>query len=152
MRRKCARCCSATKAGATVAAAAVLFLTPFLSLVTHGIICRSAFGPVRLYALLHAHNTIAIPTLALQCPQPMNSTDWLRILDIWTHHVCTHSSTLLLFIPPHIAAAHQSLASINIASAAFPQPTKVVIALMCLSLIPTHILHNMQLPSRFFVL
>jgi hypothetical protein len=78
-----------------VAAAAVHFLTPFLLLVTHGIICKSAFGPVRLYALLRAH-PVAIPTLALQCPQPMNSTDWLRILDIWTHYVCTHSLALLL--------------------------------------------------------
>lgn len=53
----------------------------------------------------------------------------------------------------HIAAAlHQSLASINNASAVSSQPTKVVIALMCLSLISTRILHDMQLLSRFFVL
>jgi len=44
-----------------------------------------------------------------QCPLPMNSTDWLRILDIW---------------------AEQSIASVNNASSAAAVVTKVVVALM----------------------
>ena len=74
----------------------------------------------------------------------MNSTDWLRVLDIWTQQVVTPCSLPLLLTGFDFAAvSRQSLASINNASAsASSQPTKVVIALMYMPLPSKRILHE----------
>ncbi len=74
----------------------------------------------------------------------MNSTDWLRVLDIWTQQVVTPCSLPLLLTRFDFAAvSRQSLASVNNASAsASSQPTKVVIALMYMPLPSKRILHE----------
>ena len=67
----------------------------------------------------------------------MNSTDWLRILDIWTRQVraLLDLCPLLLTSSDFAVVSLQSLASVNNASAsASSLPTKVVIALMYMPL------------------
>jgi len=67
----------------------------------------------------------------------MNSTDWLRIVDIWTRQVraLLDLCPLLLTSSDFAVVSLQSLASVNNASAsASSLPTKVVIALMYMPL------------------
>jgi hypothetical protein len=65
-----------------------------------------------------------------QCPQPMNSTDWLCILDIWPSGRSRCGRAHADHAPHDRAAPPQSIASVNNASVAAAITTKVVVALM----------------------